>query len=226
MPFNHKKRSQEAEAKPRDPHGHFTPESEQPSSLSEASRKGGSKLSFLKSIFPTGTNIGKTENEDTLIDVHVNNPLKKIVELLQDIKRQKVFSFSVKGSLGIAGIALVLTGIGLFGGTQAFCSKGIQSHIGTIKTLQIQEEVTVSSIPVISQIPLISQISQIVFPQQTILRNRIILVKSDNSTIRIIPSRNFSLSQFTNSFVITTGNYNSCSQTLNLKDSSSIELFK
>ncbi|MDO8658298.1 MAG: hypothetical protein Q7K55_06155 [Candidatus Levybacteria bacterium] len=94
-------------------------------------------MAFLKSIFPTGTSIGKTEDKDTLIDVHVNNPLKRIVELLQDIKKQKVFSFSVKGSLGIAGIALVLTGIGIFGGTEAFCSKGAQSHIGTIKALQV-----------------------------------------------------------------------------------------
>jgi len=37
------------------------------------------------------------------------------VELLQDIKKQKAFSFTLKGSLGIAGVALALGMFGIFG---------------------------------------------------------------------------------------------------------------
>lgn len=226
--YNPKLRSDIAETKPRDSEGHFIKEPDQPSNPSTPSKSSDpSRLAFLKSIFPTGTSFSKDADEDTLIDVHVNNPLKRIVELLQDIKRQKVFSFSLKGSLGLAGVALVLTGIGLFGGSQAFCTKGIQSHVGTIKTLQVQEEIKESSsIPILSQIPLISQITQRILPSQTISRNRIILVKTDNTTIHLIPSRNFSLASFTNFPIIATGDYNSCSQTLTLKDTNSIEFFR
>lgn len=238
MPYTKEEHQDVASKMERDEHGHFNKKAEEssnPSSSSSprrSSSEGGSKpsdpsrLAFLKSIFPTGTSFTKDADEDTLIDVHVNNPLKRIVDLLQDIKRQKVFSFSLKGSLGLAGVALVLTGIGVFGGSQAFCTKGIQSHIGTIKVLQTQEEVTQSSIPIVSQIPLISQIAQKVLPSQTISRNRVILVKSDNTTIHLIPSRNFSLAEFTNLPVIATGDYNSCSQTLSLKDKNDIEIFR
>lgn len=227
MPYTKEEHQEVALKMERDEHGHFNKKADQPSSPSAPSKSSNtSKLAFLKSIFPTGTNFSKDADEDTLIDVHVNNPLKRIVELLQDIKKQKVFSFSLKGSLGLAGVALVLTGIGIFGGTEAFCTKGVQSHIGTIKILQTQEEITETSIPILSQIPLISQIAQTILPSQTISKNRIILVKSDNTTIHLIPSKYFSLAEFTNLLVVATGSYNSCSQTLNLKNPTDIEIFR
>lgn len=137
MPYTKEEHQEVALKMERDQHGHFSKKSEQSNPSNPSKPSDPSKLAFLKSIFPTGTSFSKDADEDTLIDVHVNNPLKRIVDLLQDIKKQKVFSFSLKGSLGLAGVALVLTGIGLFGGSQAFCTKGVQSHIGTIKTLQV-----------------------------------------------------------------------------------------
>jgi len=43
------------------------------------------------------------KSQDDLLDVHVANPLRRIAQLLEDIKRQKAFSFTLKGSLGLAG---------------------------------------------------------------------------------------------------------------------------
>lgn len=68
--------------------------------------------------------VEETKDDDTLINVHVGNPLEKIVKLLEQLKKQKAFSFTIKGTLGLAGIALFITAFGIFGGTKAFCSRG------------------------------------------------------------------------------------------------------
>ena len=225
MPFNHKKRSQEAEAKARDSRGHFVPESDQPSGPPVPSDPSKSSISsFFKQLI--SPSVSKTEDQDTLIDVHVGNPLYKIIEILQEIKKQKAFSFSLKGSLGLAGIALVITGAGIFGGTEAFCSKGVQSHIGTIKVLQTQEKITESSIPILPQLLSLLPGGRMDSWDGGTTRNRTSLIKSDNSTIHLIQPKNSPVLTFLNQPVIATGDYNSCSQTLTLKEPTSIELFK
>ncbi len=97
-----------AENKERDKEGHFVKGEKQ-----EETTPKNFATQLLESI--NGTNKKVKESSDDLIDVHVGNPLRRVIELLQDIKKQKAFSFTLKGSLGIAGVALAL---GLFG---VFC---------------------------------------------------------------------------------------------------------
>src|SRR3989344_7304729 len=85
-------------------------------------------------------NIHYSKNKDNLLDVHIGNPLRRIAELLEEIKRQKAFSFTLKGSLGIAGVALALGVFGVLGSGRILCDKGIQTQIGTIKILSVQEK--------------------------------------------------------------------------------------
>src|SRR3990167_4871923 len=87
-----------AENKPRDSEGHFV-RVEKPDTPPKPQ-------GALDKFF--GEHVGYHRNQDDLLDVRVGNPLRKIVELLEDIKRQKAFSFTLKGSLGIAGVALAL----------------------------------------------------------------------------------------------------------------------
>ena len=68
---------------------------------------------FLNGLVSSSSNVS---NDQTLVDIHVNNPLHKIVELLQDIKTQKAFSFTLKGSVGLAGIAVAFAVVGIFVG--------------------------------------------------------------------------------------------------------------
>lgn len=55
---------------------------------------------------------------------------------------------------------------------------------------------------------------------------RTILVKSDNSTIHLIFPKSTPVLTFMNLPVIATGYYSSCSQTLNLKETNNVEVFK
>ena len=91
--------------------------------------------------------IEKTTDDNTLVDVHVNNPLKKVIALLEEIKKQKAFSFTLKGSLGIMGVFLALSVFGIFGGGKLLCDKGLQTKVGELRVLQLTEEATDPDVP-------------------------------------------------------------------------------
>ena len=156
-------------------------------------------------------------NGDELIDVHIGNPLRKITELLQEIKRQKAFSFTLKGSLGVMGVVLVAGTFGILGGSKALCDKGTQTKIGTIKTLSFQEEEAVS---ILNDIPVLNML----FKKPTV--NRTILISPTNETIHLVlknktsPPSSYQLSTLS---YYTTGNFDSCSQTLTVSDQTALQ---
>ncbi|HBB76524.1 MAG: hypothetical protein A2186_00760 [Candidatus Levybacteria bacterium RIFOXYA1_FULL_41_10] len=195
-----------AESKPRDSEGHFV-HVEKPGSPPKPQ-------GALDKFF--GDNVRYHKSQDDLLDVRVGNPLRKIVELLEDIKRQKAFSFTLKGSLGIAGVALALGVFGVFGGGKILCEKGVQSYIGTVKTLNVMEQES-------SGIPVLSQFLDYFAPKQT--HNKVVLVKNDESVISLPFSSKVDYTKFSNFPVIVTGNYNSCSQTLTLSDPSGLQIY-
>lgn len=90
--------SQLAEERPRNEHGHFiTLPDTQPTH----------DKNILSRFLHNNSNVSKIADDNTLIDVHIGNPLRRISQLLENIKKQKAFSFNIKGSLGLAGILLV-----------------------------------------------------------------------------------------------------------------------
>ena len=150
------------------------------------------------------------------MDIKIGNPLGKIVKLLEEIKKQKAFSFTLKGSLGIAGVVLTLSVFGLFGGSQIICDKGIQTHIGVVRILNAREIYTPS-------VPMLSFVLDLIAPPQKLIKNRIILIKQDNSTIYLPFKEAVDISKYNNNNVITTGRFNSCTQTLDIADITDIE---
>lgn len=118
------------------------------------------------------------------------------------------------------GVLLTLSVFGIFGGGQVLCDKGTQAEIGVIRQLQIREE------DASSEIPVLSQFLDYIRPAQS--HPKVVLIKSDGAVIRLPFSKNVDLAKFTNAIypqVIATGNYNSCAQTLTVKDPSAIELY-
>jgi len=157
------------------------------------------------------------KDSDKLLDIHIGNPLRRITELLEEIKKQKAFSFTLKGSLGIAGVFLALSIFGILGGGQILCDKGIQSQIGTVKILNIKETQSRSDIPVLSLI--INYFA----PRTTY--NRTILVNDEDKTINIPYTRAINIESYKNLKVVATGNYDSCSKELKIEDQSGIESY-
>jgi hypothetical protein len=162
----------------------------------------------------------KHSEDDTLVDVHVNNPLKKITQLLEEIKKQKAFAFTIKGSLGIAGIALVLTTFGILGGTKAFCSKGNQTHLGFIRPLLLTQNA--------SQNPWLTRLQnfwQFLNGQEVISGKKtpqFILVETTGTIYHLLdlPAQ-LNLARETSYLV--TGNLDSCSQTITVSSPQAVE---
>ena len=200
-------KSEIAQQKKRDEEGHFIPV--------EKPKDPKAPQNPVQKFFSENTHYSK--GKDDLVDLHIGNPLYKITKLLEDIKKQKAFSFTLKGSLGIAGVALALGVFGVFGGGQILCEKGVQSEIGTVKQLQVIEEYGSTSIPVLSQI-------MDYFNPKT-YRPRIVLIKDDGKAIRLPFSKNVDLGKFAGFRVIVTGDYNSCAQSLTINDPKAVEYF-
>lgn len=210
-------KSEIAQQKPRDEEGHFI-HTDQTQPSSEASAK--ADQNPISKFFSEHTHYSKSQ--DDLIDLHIGNPLRRIALLLEDIKRQKAFNFTVKGSLGIMGVILTLSIFGIFGGGQILCDRGTQVEIGTVRQLQITQEDPSSGIPVLSQI------LDYFRPKQ--MRPKFVLIKNDETVIQLPYSNKVDFAGFTNPVfpqisekVIATGNYNSCSQTLTIKSPSALE---
>lgn len=168
------------------------------------------------SVLENPIQISKTDDEDTLVDVHVNNPLKKITKLLEDIKKQKAFSFTIKGSLGIAGIALVVTSFGIFGGTKAFCSRGTQTAIGTVHILKIAEENTES-------LPLLDRVIEMIWKNEKNPGNRVVLMRPDTTLIHLKQVTAAEAKQFLDKTVFVTGEFDACSQRITVSESNAIQ---
>lgn len=165
----------------------------------------------LSNFFNNNASIKKSKKDDELIDIHVGNPLKKITQLLEDIKNQKAFTFTLKGSLGIMGIALVIGSFGIFGGTKAFCQKGIQTKIGIIKVLHyqdLQQDTWIDFVPILSSF----------FKKG--LTNRQILVTPDNQTYRILHDSNVII-DITSGYI--TGSLDSCANSITVENQNGIE---
>lgn len=158
-----------------------------------------------------------SKNKDDLLDIHIGNPLRKITELLEDIKKQKAFSFTLKGSLGIAGVVLALSVLGILGAGNLLCEKGVQTKTGNLKILNIKETVLENDLPLISL--WINYFS----PKQT--HNRTIIISPDNSVTKLSYSRFVNFSQYENLPVLVTGNYDACSQTITIQDTNGIETY-
>ncbi len=175
------------------------------------------------------SHIHPSKDKGELLDIHVGNPLRRITEILEDIKKQKAFSFTLKGSLGILGVGLALSVFGLFGGSKMLCDKGTQSYVGTVRQLTyIAQE----------DLPLLTQLTD---AYSVLIGGRphekpavhLVLIQQDKTTINLKIARSldrggpvpewFANVVATAKEVIITGNYDSCSRTLVLNQTTAIE---
>ncbi len=199
-------KSEIAGHKPRDNEGHFVKR--------EYPKNPEKPLDPIAKLF--SENVHYSKSKDDLLDVHIGNPLRKVVQLLEAIKQQKAFSFTLKGSLGIAGVALALGLFGILGAGNLLCEKGVQTQIGTVKILNVQEKDP-------DVFPILSNILDWFNPKQ--MHNRIVLVKYSKDVIKLSFSKDINFPQYNNYPVIATGNYDACGQTLTIKAPNAVQIY-
>lgn len=172
---------------------------------------------FITSLMKKNVIISKSQekiDDDTLVNIHVNNPLTKIVDLLKDLKKQKAFSFAIKGSVGIMGMTVVLVGGGILGGSRIVCNKGTQARIGEVRVLEYNA-------PVKSGQPLRDRIRAIIGKTVTatpVEAKWVILVNTKLDTIRLLNKNQTYLEAFAGQNVVAVGDFNACNQELTVVD--------
>ena len=172
---------------------------------------------FITSLMKKNVIISKSQekiDDDTLVNIHVNNPLTKIVDLLKDIKRQKAFSFSIKGSVGIMGMTVVLVGGGILGGSRIVCNKGTQARIGEVRVLEYSQPAT-SAEPIKDKIRAIFGRVATSAPMEA---KWVILVNTRLDTIRLLNKNQTYLEAFAGQNVVAVGEFNGCNQELTVMD--------
>lgn len=210
-----------AQSQPHDSHGYFAPKPDIPADA-PSQQPQPAPQSALHNFLHNTTSVSKTHDDSTLLDVHVGNPLRRITVLLEEIKRQKAFSFTLKGSLGIVGVALALSTFGVFGGTKLLCDKGMQTESGVVKVLAIADNET-------SDIPLIGgavDYYKKLFSITTATPHQRTVLMTQNGTIHLPNTPGVSFLPFANQAVILTGQYDSCSKVLKVTDPNALEILR
>ncbi len=211
---NHEKAAQ---SQPHDENGHFIPKSS-PSSDSSPAESNSSHP--LHQYIANNTRYDK--KHDDLLDIHVGNPLARITQLLQDIKKQKAFSFTLKGSLGIMGVGLVLSTFGIFGGAKLLCDKGRQTHVGVVRVLGTADEIDYQW-PLIQ--PVVEYYKNFMHPGSIDTKHPRAILQTDGSDTIYIPyNKEVDMSLFNKQKVLVTGEFDSCSRTLRVDDRGAIEI--
>lgn len=209
---NHEKAAQ---SQPRDENGHFAPKSYPP-----PPNQSTPESHPLHQYINNNTRYDK--KHDDLLDIHVGNPLARITQLLQDIKKQKAFSFTLKGSLGIMGVALAISTFGIFGGAKLLCNKGRQTQVGVIRVLGTADEVDYQW-PLIQ--PVVEYYRNFMNPNRIPNEHpRVVLVTNGNETVYLPFNREVNFGEFHKQKSLVTGNYDSCSQTLRVENIGDIEI--
>lgn len=199
-----KLKSEVTASRPRDEKGHF---------ISSPDYKS-AKTPIEKFIY---SHTGNYKDQEDLLDIRIGNPLRKVIELLEEIKKQKAFSFTFKGSLGIAGVLMFLSVFGLFGGNKVICEKGNQSIVGYVKILNFREIYT-------DKVGIIDHVLNIIaVPQKKITKRTILLTDSVGSTIYLPYNKDIDFIKYSNNLVVVTGKYNSCSNSLMIESAEGIE---
>lgn len=201
-------KSEYAKSRPRDEEGHFVPVEDEKKDDKESTNP---VVRFLHNE----TAIHKSK-DDELLDIHIGNPLRRITDLLEQIKRQKAFSFTLKGSLGIMGVALVAGTFSILGGSKALCDKGTQTKIGEVRELVYKEN---SERSFLSYVPFLESF----FPDRKIPRK--ILIDSSGKVIHIIGKNDVDFMTTNPQQKTLTGNYDSCSETLRVDDQTGVQEF-
>lgn len=207
-----------AQHRPRDAEGHFLNSDKNSQSTVDVDKHKSSEI--------PGVEIHKTTDDETLVDVHVNNPMHKIAELLEEIKKQKAFSFTLKGSIGVAGVVLSLTMFGVFGTTHILCDKGVQSKVGVLRVLQFQEDVSPSLVQKIRDAG--EYYTALLTGKQPVkkVQKWMVLQVRSGDLIHLSGDGLEQVGMMENQLVYVSGVYDSCSKTLKLQGINPVEQYR
>jgi hypothetical protein len=201
MPFNTEKRSKEAQKRPRDANGHFIP-------LKPKVKVSG-QANLLSKLIDTDGN----PDSDSMMGVYFRNPFKKMIEILDDIRKKQSTRVNLSLTIPLIALPVVLVLAFQFGRYQTECQTHFSTQIGTLQNISVVKKVAPDHwfLNALSKIPYIGE----PYIQQKTFKEAV-LINPQNETILIDNEVNADLNPFNQSKVIVFGDYNACSHSLTL----------
>lgn len=170
----------------------------------------------------------KTANDETLVDLKVTNPLRRITHILEQIRRRQSTVVDFKFTIPLIALPLFMLlafSLGKAGGIA--CGDNVQTKLGLLYTLRTTsanhatglfantKQTIATNLPFLA--PLLGQVEQ---P----LTNRQILIQRDNTALTIENPHKVELTAYHTRQVFVTGKVNTCEQTIEVNDDSDVQL--
>lgn len=164
-------------------------------------------------------NIDKTKDYSSLeiLDLRLKKPIEHITSILEQINNKKTFNLTLIGSLSIIIVFLIIITLGTYTANAILCEKGTQVRIGFIRQLQTIDDTSTGGSSLISKFLKYSNTKSSL--------PKYILIRNNEDVIQIAYDENIDISQYTNSRVIATGSYNTCSNSLKITEPNEIEKY-
>ncbi|MEN9407019.1 MAG: hypothetical protein RLZZ455_235 [Candidatus Parcubacteria bacterium] len=169
----------------------------------------------------------KTANDETLVDVKVTNPLRKITQILQQIKHKQSTVVDFKFTIPLVALPLFMLlafSLGKSGGVM--CGGNTQTKLGLLYTLRTSDTppqgiMAVTKRNLATNIPFLAPF--LITNTDTTI-NRQILIQRDNTAITIENPNNIPLTTYNTRQVFVTGKVNTCESTISIDDEADVQL--
>jgi hypothetical protein len=207
MPFDSEKRSKVAQRRQRDAHGHFAP-------LKPKVKVSG-QSNLLSKLIDTDGN----PDADSMMGVYFRNPFKKMIEILDDIRKKQSTRVNLSLTIPLIALPVVLVLAFQFGRYQTECQTHFSTQTGTLQNITVVRKVAPDHwfLKALTYIPFIGD----AYIEEKTLKEAV-LTNPQNETIIINNEAGADLNPFNQGKVIVFGDYNSCSRTLNLESDKNI----
>lgn len=174
-----------------------------------------SRVSGTSELIKTLGSLGieESSNEETILDIKVHNPLKRITQLLQDLKKHQTTTVSLRFTIPLIALPIVLFVAFQIGRAQTLCAQTFTTQAGTIQVLQVKVPRTAPTALslVLSFFPSVPQPTADLVDQE-----RAILLLPTSEVVHIIHPRTVDVTPFVGQSVLLTGNYSACTRSITL----------
>lgn len=164
------------------------------------------------------------KDDETIIDIKVQNPLRKIIHILEEIKKHQSTTFSFRFTIPLIALPIFLLIAFQLGRAQTACSQSFTSKIGLIRNVTVDAPKDQPNwwSQLFSFLPGVPPFEK---PSDLMPAKRSILVSRDGDVITILPASGISLLSYQNQAVILTGNYSACTHVVTLDSPQNITSF-
>ena len=162
---------------------HYQPRGSKEDLIKSKSKSSGG-MKFISSLI----NAEETDDAETLIDIKITNPLKRIQKLIEEIKEKQNTTFNLKMTIPLVALPIFIFAVFEFGKTRGRCQQYFTSKVGTVKNIEVavpEEE---------NSFYKFLKVLKIYYPKSDYkVEKRAILVDSSGSIINILSHKKIDL---------------------------------